>query len=69
MDTSHQSSAIGFVSAIALVTTAMVTGAALITAAPPTVTVPLAAVLGSGIFASVLVVAADRSLALGRRTQ
>ena len=50
-------------------TTTVAVGAALIATAPPTVTVSLAAVLGSGIISSVLVVTGDRWLALRRRTE
>jgi hypothetical protein len=64
--TPSESSAIEFVSAIALVTTGMVTGAALITAVPPTVAVPVATVLGSGLIATVLVAAGDGWLARSR---
>ena len=67
--TPRESSAIGFISAIGLVTTTVAVGAALIATSPPTVTVSLAAVLGSGIISSVLVVTGDRWLALRRRTE
>ena len=65
--TPRESSAVGSVSAIALVTTTMVIGAALITATPHTVTVPIATVLASGLIASALVAAGDRWLAFRRR--
>ena len=64
--TPSEPSAIGFGWAIALVTTTMVVGAALITTAPFTVIVPVAAVLGSGLIAGVLVEAGDRWLARRR---
>ena len=52
--------------AIGLVTTVLVAGAALATATPPAVTVPLATVLGSGLIAGVLV-AKRRSVIRVRR--
>ena len=69
--TSHaaprESSALGFVGAVALVTTAMVTGAALLTLVPLTVTVPLATVLGAGLVASVVAATVGQWLALRQR--
>lgn len=67
--TASESSAIGFGSAIVFATTTMLVGAAVITAAPLTVTVPLATVLGSGLLASALVAATRRRRTLRRRDE
>ena len=62
-------SAIGFGSAIGVVTTTTVVGAALITLAPVTVLVPIVAVLGTGLIASALVALRVRTLRVGRRNR
>ena len=60
--TSHSAtpSAIGFGSAIGLATVTVAAGAAVLTAAPPTVTIPLAMVLGFGVMVTALLAPVHR---------
>ena len=62
-------SAIGFGSAIGVVTTTTVVGAALITMAPATVLVPIVTLLGAGLITSALVALGVRTLWVGRRNR
>ena len=61
--------AIGFGWAIGSAITAMVMGATVLTAAPHTVTVPIATVLGFGMITSTIVAVGDQWRAIRRPTQ